>query len=405
MAPIISSSQCTMPFRFTPQILVNRDLWLHALTLPTALVQRLFMTETLSTSRTPYHLPAERCAHLRTLMAWPDDSFNDNAEELLLARQEVASIANVVAKYEPVWMYASHQNIPIAESHVSKNVTMIEVDVDHLWLRDTGPVLVTTENRGALAGIDFRFNYWGGNFIIPTGTDETLSQRLLKHNDIRQISASIVTEGGALEVDGEGTLLTTESSLLNPNRNGDKDKAGMEDTFRELLGVTKTIWLEGVKGRDVSDYHIDRLARFGHNSSIVVLSRPHNSIPWWDPRYIAYEQARFVLGTSTNAKGHAFEIVEIEEAATVPRAEEHGWAPGVAATSYVNFYLANGVVIIPQFGEYRTDEMAVQIMEELFPDRVVETVTLNWMPWAGGGPHCATQQWPLAEGMKNDEAC
>jgi agmatine deiminase len=112
-----------------------------------------------------------------------------------------------------------------------------------------------------------------------------------------------------------------------------------------------------------------------------------------------------VLSISTNANGYPFSIVEIEEAATVPRAEEDASASGVAATSYVNFYLANGAVIVPQFGEYRTDEMAVQTMKELFPDRVVETVMLNWMPFAGGGLHCATQPWPLSKGMKNDEGC
>lgn len=377
-------------------------------------------------------------------MAWPNDDFIANADDLYLARQEVAFIANAIAKHEPVWMYTSHENIPNAESFVSQNVSIVNLTVSHPWLRNTGPVIVTDSTYGdSVTGIDFN---------VRAGADRTLPQRILKRNDIHQISTSIHSEGSALETDGEGTLLVTESSLLNPDRNGDRDKFGMEDTFRELLGIEKTIWLAGVNDSNAADHHIDHLVRFGLTSKTVLLSRPHSSVSHSDPRYVAYEQARSVLSTSTNAAGDPFTIVEIEEAATVPRAEpeepedfegeEDGAAtrthrrytaadqalfvldtatnavgqavevvepadnaatirarkrdatPRTPLTSYVNFYLVNGAVIVPQFGEHRTDEAAVQTMKELFPDRVVETVMLNWMPWAGGGPHSSTLQWP-----------
>ena len=350
-----------------------------------------------------YYLPAERSPHLRTLMAWPDDTFNDNPNDVWLAQEEVACIANAVAKYEPVWMYASQRNTLVAQAQVSENVTIVEVDVDQPWIRDTGPILVTTSNdKSRPIGIDFNFDYWGGNFIIPASNDRTLAQRVLEHAKVKRIAASMTTEGGALEVDGEGTLLATESSLLLSNRNRGRDKAGMEDTFRELLGIKKTIWLQGVMGLDVTDGHIDRLARFGPSSSTVVLSRPHISVPWTDPRFVAYAQARFVLSISSNAAGAPFTIVEIEEAATVDRTEVACMASSEAATSYVNYYLVNGAVIVPQFGEHRTDERAVQTMEELFPDRVIETVTLTWMPSIGRGPHSVTQQWPL---IKEGRGC
>jgi agmatine deiminase len=401
MAPIIFRTQQAKAQFFTHQMFFNRDFWLHALTLPSAIVQRLYMSEISSTSRAPYYLPAERFPHLRTLMAWPDDTFNDNSDDLWLAQQEVACIANAVAKYEPVWMYASQRNI--AEAHVSENVSIVDVEVDQPWIRDIGPVLVTAlEDSNRLVGIDFNFDYWGGKFIISASNDRTFARRSLEHAKVKRLAASMATEGGALEVDGEGTLLATESSLLRSNRNRGKDKAGMEDTFRELLGITKAIWLQGAMGLDVTDGHIDHLARFGPNSNTVILSRPHISVPWTDPRFVAYAQARFVLSTSSNAAGAPFNIVEIEEAATVDRAEDDGMAPGEAATSYVNYYLANDAVIVPQFGEHRTDEKAVQTMKELFPDRVIETVTLNWLPWAGRGPHSVTQQWPF---VKEGRSC
>ena len=334
-------------------------------------------------------------------MAWPDETFNDDPDDLWLAQQEVACIANAVAKHEPVWMYASQRKI--AEAHVSENVTIVEVDVDRPWIREIGSVLLTaSEDNHGPVGIDFDFDYWGGNFIIPASNDRTTARRSLEHAKVKRIAASMATEGGALEVDGEGTLLVTESSLLHTNRNRCEDKTGMEDAFRDLLGIKRTIWLQGVMGLDVTDGHIDRLARFGPNSSTVILSRPHISVPWTHPRFVAYAQARFVLSTSSNAAGDPFSIVEIEEAATVDRAEDDGMAPGEASTSYVNYYLANDAVIVPQFGEHRTDEMAVETMKELFPDRAIETVTLNWLPSAGRGPHSVTQQWPL---VKHGRSC
>ena len=394
MSPINHS--CTASMHLIPQIFYNRDFWLHTILIPCTLFQRLFMTAAPSRQHAHTYMPSERAPHLRTLMAWPDDTFTGIVNDVILAREEVASIANTIAKYEPVWLYATPANVPIAASWVSSsNITIMGVDVDQLWLRDTGPVLVADHHGTSLAGIDFNFNFWGGNFIIPNSVDRTAAERIISHSDLKRISAPITAEGGALEVDGEGTLIATESSLLKPNRNPYKSIFEIEADLRELLGVQEIIWLQGAQGLDITDYHVDLLARFGPNSTTVVLSRPNVVIPCTHPRYLVYEQAKFVLSTSTNAASQPLTIVEIEEAATVPRAEEDVLYPGEAATSYTNFYLVNGAVIVPQFGENRTDEQAVRIMRELFPDRAVEPVMLNWMAWAGGGVHCATQQWPL----------
>lgn len=378
-------------------------------------------------------------------MAWPDQTIRLRGDELALAQREVALIANAVAKYEPVWMYASHQNIAAAESYVSDNVTVVNVDVEQLWIRDSGPVLVTSTTREEVVGIDFNFNYFGGNSVRSTGFDRTFPYRLLTHHNTKRISASIGAEGGALEVDGEGTLLATESSFIKSKRNEDWSKAGMEDTFRELLGVDKTIWLSGVLSIDATDYPIDRLARFGRGST-VILSRPHRSVARSDPHYRAYEQARLVLSTSTNANGIPFDIVEIEEAhpsfsisvavddasvsarrsnrymyerlqvmlgrssrwtddaadeyvieeKTVAIAQSKQSRPSArsAAQSYLNFYFVNGGVIVPQFGDTTADQSAIEKMKELFPERTVEPVSVKWMQQAGRGLHDATLQWP-----------
>lgn len=431
MAPLNSPYQCSLPSFFTPQMFFNRDLWLHALALPSALVQHLFYKEYSDVS-TPFRLPAERCPHLRTLMAWPEETRFLNGDELDHARQEVASIANAVSKYEPVWMYASRIAAASATSRVGENVTIVDVDVEQPWLRDTGPVLVTSTSKNEVVGIDFNFNYFGANFARPSGWDRTLPYRMLAHQNLTRTSASMSAEGGALEVDGKGTLLATESSLLGSDHNGEYSKAGMEDTFRELLGVKKTIWLEGLLQFDSTDYHVDRLARFGP-SSTVILSRPHKLVPHDDARWEAYKDARFVLSTSTNADDAPFEIVEIEDAALSPGKNRDSLMAGMedtffeddqrqavfdsvpntfeeddaavdpandsrrtlsAATSYLSFYLVNGGVIVPQFGDPATDQVAIDKIQEVFPDRTIEPLMLQWMPQVGEGLHGATLQWP-----------
>lgn len=157
--------------------------------------------------------------------------------------------------------------------------------------------------------------------------------------------------------------------------------------------MQKIIWLQGIPDRDITDCHIDTLARFGLDNTII-LSRPHATAPQSDPFYGVYEQAKAILSNATDSMGKPFSIVEIEEAKTVPRAAEDESIPDEACTSYVNFYLVNGGIIVPQFGDKRTDSRAIEAIKGLWPEREVVPVTLNWLAWAGGGVHCATQQWP-----------
>lgn len=442
MAPLTFPSRSSTSSFIKPQMFFSRDLWLHALALPSAIVQHLFGTVPSTIASSPFRLPAESCPHARTLMAWPDQTANLKGDELVSAQQEVASIANAVAKYEPVWMYASRQNIATASSHLSGSVTVVNIDVEQPWIRNSGPVLVIPTSRDEVVGIDFNFNYFGSSSIRSTGFDRMLPYRLLANQNMTRISASISAEGGAFEADGQGTLITSESSLLISKRNGEWSKGGMEETFRELLGIQKTIWLDGITDLNANDYPIDRLVRF-ESGSTVILSRPHKSVAKSDLRYRAYEQARSVLNASTNANDIAFEIVEIEEASPLPSATVDASTPTrrsgpffherlqvmlsrmtrrtdiaaddfeidettitevqskqrrpsvkAAARSYLSFYLVNGGVIVPQFGDAAADRLAIEKLQELFPDRIVEPVSMRWMPQAGRGLHDTTLQWP-----------
>lgn len=350
-------------------------------------------------------MPSERSPHLRTLMAWPDESSTDNRADLFKAQQEVASIADTIAKYEPVWLYTMRSNVDIASRSVSKNVVIKPLNSTELWIRDTGPILVTSEDGQIQVGIDFNFNYWGDKLPAPSNADQHVARRILSCHNVKRIPSSIVLEGGGLETDGQGTLLATASSIINSNRNPSKSRDDIESELRRLLGVSKIIWLPGAKGLDITDCHVDALARFGSDSKIILLSRPNEAVPKNDPAWNIFDSAMEVLRNATNATGDSFHVVEIEEAFTIPRArappgshtpkpvsQPEYWGP---STSYVNFYLANGAIIVPQFGEERTDAKAKEILGDLWPGRVVEGVRLDWMAWAGGGVHCATREWPV----------
>ncbi|KAK5164301.1 uncharacterized protein LTR77_009996 [Saxophila tyrrhenica] len=371
------------------QMVFSREFLLNTLMLPYAFLQRQFT----SSARPPYYMPSERSPHLRTLMAWPDQSSTRNIADLFSAQKEVASIANAIAKHEPVWMYTKPAECRIAADFVNTNVMITPLDVSELWIRDTGPVFVNSANGEKQLGIDFGFNYWGNKFDLHR--DQSVARKLLAERRMNRLQAPIVLEGGGIEVDGQGTLLATESSIINENRNPGKNRTTIEQELRNLLGVEKIIWLP--------DYHIDSLARFGPDSRTIILSRPNDAIPHDHPTYIVYDQSHAILSAATNAAGQRYRIIEIEEALTVPRVSnrpkeqttvlpEDNWLP---ATSYVNFYTPNGAIVVPQFGEERTDQEAVDVLQRLFPERAVEKVVLDWMAYAGGGPHCATQQWPV----------
>ena len=218
---------------------------------------------------------AEGLPHQRTLTAFPNLAGTyDDAVSLKAARKEVTSIANAISEFEPVWLYATSSEAAEARSMVNENVTVKEAEVDNLWIRDLGPVFLRGNGSSKTnAAVDFNFNYWGSK-SRPT-IDPTFARRILG-DDFKEVTrhqAGIISEGGALEVDGEGTLLVTDSSIINDNRNPGKSKETIEAELKRILGVQKVIWLKGVKGLESTDWHVDAFARFiapGH----VLLSKP-----------------------------------------------------------------------------------------------------------------------------------
>ncbi|KAK3191076.1 hypothetical protein K4F52_003026 [Lecanicillium sp. MT-2017a] len=332
------------------------------------------------------YMPSEDCPHLRTLCSWPDQISQKDVEHLEGAERDVATICNAVVKFEPVTLLCKAKNMDRAKALVSSKVHIQETNVDELWLRDTGPVYVKNPD-GSSAAIDFNFNYWGDKY--PGTGDSDVARAVLSHDGTKRVQAALVAEGGAIEVDGEGTLIATESSIVNDNRNPGASKEQLERHLKALLGVSKVIWVKGAKGLDITDWHIDALARFVSPGRIL-LSRPAAGS---DAALMEiFNDAKKVLANATDAKGRKLEIVELSEAdaSLFPDAD-----PYETVLSYINYLVVNGGVIIPKFGDDKADETALKLFRELFPGRKVEQILLTTLRKLGGGIHCATQQQPM----------
>lgn len=325
-------------------------------------------------------MPDESHPHELTYMSWPTRSIWKS--DISGVRADIARIARTIAEFEPVALLANGRDTKAAQKACGSGVETVPIPVDDLWTRDTGPSFVL--GPGGIAGVDLNFNGWGDK--QSHGRDSDVAREILDDEGIKRIKASIIGEGGSIEVDGKGTLMATESSLVNANRNPGKSRDDIERVLKGLFGVSKVIWVDGVKGHDITDYHIDALARFSE-PGVVVMSTPPEDAPQ-DIWTGAYDQARGVLDKAVDAKGERLEIVELPEPVDIG-----GRGEGFLA-SYVNYYVVNGGVVMPRFGDKRADSEAASIVRDLYPGREVVQIPIDSLGEGGGGIHCATQQLP-----------
>lgn len=327
-------------------------------------------------------MPAEWSRHMGTLMEWPvqDAGWLGPFDEVLEA---FADVARKIAAFEPVIMIARPDLADTASKMCGPEVKILTIDHDDSWMRDNGPTFIVN-NQGELAGIDWRFNAWGGKY--PFEKDNLVASKVLHTLEIPCFSAPLIMEGGSIHVDGEGTLLTTEECLLNTNRNKHMTREEIETELKQYLNVEKVLWLKkGLYGDD-TDGHIDNVACFARPGVILIqtASSPEN------PNYERSRHNLEVLRNSTDARGRKFEIIEIEQPAQAAYEDTH------LTLSYINFYFVNGGIILPVFGgeHEETDRNAEKILKRTFTDRKV--VTVNGMPIirGGGNVHCITQQVP-----------
>ncbi|KAH8704890.1 putative agmatine deiminase [Talaromyces proteolyticus] len=359
--------------------------------------------------------PAEWARHSHCILAWPglNNSTFQTSASLTAATNEVSSLVKAIARFEPVTLVVGQERLHEARSEFESGSSTVKHEVRinpilgddmNLWMRDIAPTftLYQQEKKPAqqLSGVDFNFNGWGNRHA--TAATVTLARTLLENMKTNRIKASITTEGGALEIDGEGTLLVTESSIINNNRNPGKSKEDIEKELQRCLGVSKIIWVPGVMNADSTDCHIDALARFAR-PGVVLLSRPMGpraKTVWMK----VYEETKDILLNQQDAQGRSLRIIDIPEPdmALLNLDEESmeavetasGWSP---VMSYVNYYLPNGGLVVPKFGDEEADIRAFEILTSLFEnEREAVQVYINELPLQGGGIHCATQEVPLS---------
>ncbi|MFD4375633.1 agmatine/peptidylarginine deiminase [Streptomyces sp. NPDC058486] len=344
-----------------------------------------------STTTAPARTPAETerrfgaewDSHTRTFMSWPALT-SVWEDDLPYVREDIARIARAVGEYEAVVMMARPDQVKAAQRACGRQVEVIPLAVDDLWARDTVPVFV--EDGGELVGVDFNFNGWGNK--QEHTNDGEVGRKLLARYGIPREEAPLVAEGGSFETDGEGTLLVTESSIVNDNRNRGKSRDQIEDELIETLGVEKVVWLAGVRGQDVTDAHVDSLVRFVA-PGVVLLDQAHPTTPP-DSWSRSADQARSVLSKATDARGRRFEIIDLPQ----PDLERITGEGDDFVSTYANFYIANDSVFIPRFGDRKADATAKAILQEHFPDRDIVQLQIDTIASGGGGIHCATHDQP-----------
>ena len=333
--------------------------------------------------------PAEWEPHAATWVAWPHnrDTWPGRFD---VVPPVFARLVRTIAQFEPVKILAGgEQVLAQAESFVGDlpNVTLLDIETDDAWCRDHGPTFLVQSPGSSLALVDWQYNAWGGKYP-PFDRDNAVPRQIAKRILCRRFSANLVLEGGAIEGNGQGTILTTETCLLNPNRNPGVDRAQAERLLGDYLGATTVIWLpRGELSGDDTDGHVDQLARFVDPSTVVVAISEDRL----DENYEPLQENCNFLRRASEQDGNQLCVVPLPLPA--PKCFQTQRLPA----SYCNFYIANGLVAVPQFDD-RADEQALRILAELFPQREVRGIPSLDLVWGLGAVHCLTQQEPAGAG-------
>jgi agmatine deiminase len=347
-------------------------------------------------------MPAEFERHSGCWMLWPErpDNWRVGAKP---AQAAFAAVAEAIGGGEPVTVGVSAAQFHNARARLSRRVRVVEMSSDDAWMRDCGPTFVVDE-KGRRRGVDWRFNAWGGlqgGLYFPWNRDDEVASKVLEIEDADRYRAPLVLEGGAIHVDGQGTCLTTEECLLNPNRNPNLSREDIEKLLQRYLGVSRIVWLGQGVYRDETGGHIDELACF--------TSPGHVALTWTDDRSdpqfeISHDALQRLLAVK-DARGRRLEVHKIhqpgplymsaEEAAGIDvREGSHPRRAGDRLpASYINFYAANKRVVMPLY-DRRRDAAAMRVLSRLFPSRTVVGVATREILLGGGNIHCITQQVP-----------
>lgn len=332
-------------------------------------------------------MPAEWAAHSRTWMAFPtpNATFGDGAD-LAAARAAWSAVANAIVRYEPVTVLVNPGD---RTELLDPRITTVEVPLDDAWLRDSGPTFVN-EAAGGLRAIDWVFNGWGAQSWAKWDADRHVARRVADLAGVPVIASPLTQEGGGFHVDGAGTVLLTETVQRDPARNPGWSRERVEAEVHARLGTSAAIWLPRGLTADYGEYgtrgHVDIVAAFVRPGTVVVHAQPDPG----HPDYEVTQEVTAILRNATDARGERLEVIELV-APTVHEVDGE-----LVDYSYVNHYVANGVVVLCAFDDPR-DTDAARVLEAAYPGREIVLVDARDIFRFCGGIHCITQQQPVGE--------
>jgi agmatine deiminase len=347
-----------------------------------------------------YWMPGEFEPHKACWMIWPrrGDTYRLKAKP---AQKTFADIARAILEFEPLNICVSNAQFELAKKKLPEKVNLIEMESDDAWVRDTGPSFVVNKT-GDVRGINWKFNAWGGIFS-PFDKDAAVAGNIITHEQIDQYNAPLILEGGSFHVDGQGTLITTEECLLNPNRNPNLYRQNIESYLKVYLGVEKIIWIEKGVFMDETNGHVDNLCAFARPGEVVLTWTNDPNDPQFEISKLAYD----ILSQATDARGKKLKIHKIHQPGPLFISKEESKGFYVVedakkrkegdrlAGSYVNFYMANNGIVMPLFDD-PNDRGAIEAMQKIFPERKIIGVHTREILLGGGNIHCMTQQQPLS---------
>ncbi len=327
-----------------------------------------------------FRLPAEYEPQSSIWLTWPGapHTWKHCRAELEVS---YAAFAAAISHFQPVelicraaWQAKAKRLLNRAKADLAC-ITFHDWPSNDAWCRDHGPLFVKTA-EGSPAVLDFPYNAWGGKFP-PWDDDDAIPKRVADLRGLPCHRLPIFGEGGAIEINRQGVMLTTESVWLNPNRNPGLTQADAEAVFRQYLGATEVIWLPSGMAADDTDGHIDTLSRFVNDSTVVSVLPEEN-----DPDYP-------VLRDNFDRLSERFEVVALPHPRTIV---PDGWDEEVLPATYANFLILNQAVLIPAYRQAGRDEDALHLLHELFPDRKILPVDCTDIIWEGGAVHCLSMQ-------------
>ena len=335
-------------------------------------------------------MPAEWETHFATLLLWPSNDETWPGKRLERVEKVYLDIIKSLSEFEQILLLVENNEVLSrvlklfkAEGIYDKHVLIKEYPINDVWARDCGPIFVKDGNSFVIT--DWEYNAWGEKYPL-WDFDNNIPEFISKLFGIKRISTNMVLEGGSIDVNGVGDLLTTESVLLNTNRNPEMSKAEIEQNLKHYLGAENIIWLKSGLAGDDTDGHIDDLTRFLNEETVLTMVCEDEN----DINYKALQENLEVLKSVTLKSGGKMNI----ETLPLPKTKIEGTTVDgseFVPASYANFYIANGCVLIPLYDE-RYDQQALDLFKKYFPDREIIGINCADLVWGQGSIHCITQQ-------------